>query len=146
MHQTPVIQKPSDPFEQILWHLEQINQKRSYRWPPEQLEPQVRELASLIESLYHNWLKINNHKNSTQEHSEYLYFVLPYVSFRLLNYPSSKTINIFEASSSQKKQFLALMTDELHELPDSNLVRALLKESLNTLLTFLKSLKHRCEQ
>jgi len=146
MNHTTVTEKPSDPFEQVLWHLEQIKRKRSYRWPPEQLEPQVRELASLIEGIYQNWLKINNHKKSTQEHSEYLYFVLPYVSFRLLNYPSSKKINLFEASASQKKQFLDLMTKELHELPDSNLVRALLKESLNTLLIFLKSMKHRCEQ
>jgi hypothetical protein len=137
---------PRDRFERVFWHLDKINSQRSDDWPLEYLELSVRELSDLLEELYTEWLKASGAHKAEKDLSQYLFFVMPYVSFRLLNSPPSKAVDIFKASSTQKKRFLDCMAEELHELPDNPLVRALMKESLKTLLTFLEGLKLRREQ
>jgi hypothetical protein len=138
-------QKPSERFEQIFWHLDRINVYRSYRWSPQFLEPSVRELAGLIEEFYVDWLRAKGMQQPNDDLSEYLYLVTPYISFRLFNSSASRPVNIFKLSSVQKKQFTDCMVEDLYELPSSPLVRALVKESLKTLLEFLESLRSRRE-
>jgi hypothetical protein len=137
---------PTDRFERVFWHLDKINSQRRCCWPPAYIELRVRELADLLEELYTEWLQVSGVQQTEEDLSQYLYFVMPYTSFRLLNSPASKDVEIFKASSAQKKRFLDCIAEELHELPDNALVRALMKESLKTLLTFLEGLKLRREQ
>lgn len=139
-------QEPSEPLEQIFWRIDRINFLRSCHWPPEYLESYVRQLADGVEEQYIDWLKVQGIKKCEGDFAQYLYLLLPYLSFRLLNAPASKEVNIFKVSSGQKKQFIDIMVEELHELPDDPILRAMMKESLKTLLLFLESLRLRREQ
>lgn len=139
-------EEPSDPYERIFWHLDKINLRRSCYWNPQHLEYGVRELGGLIEDLYLDWLRARGVKTREDEAAEYSYLVLPYISFRLLNSPASREVNIFRSSSEQKKRFLNHMMQEHHELPDNPFFRALMAESLKTFLMFLESVRLRREQ
>jgi hypothetical protein len=139
-------EKPVDEFEQIFWHFDRINLRRSCYASPEFLEPYVREVAGLVEQLYAEWLQARGLKKDDHGFSEYLFLVLPYISFRILNSRGSKPVSIFKVNSDQKKRFIDCMVEELHELPDTPIVRAMMKETLNMLLEFLESLRCRREQ
>jgi hypothetical protein len=135
--------KPEDAYEQIFWYVDRINLQRSCHWPADYLEPCVRELADVIEGLYAEWLRARGISKTDQDQSEYLYMVLPYVSFRFLNSQASKEVAIFKASSDQKRRFIKCMAEELHELSDGPLLRAVIAQSLKTLLSFLESVQLR---
>jgi hypothetical protein len=139
-------EKPHEAFEQVFWHIDTINIRRGYGYPPEFLEMYVREMAEPVEQLYTEWLRSRGIQQDGCGLSEYLYLVLPYISFRLLNARGTKPVNIFKVTSAQKKRFIDCMVEELHELPDSPLLRAMMMESLNTLLGFLENLRCRREQ
>lgn len=139
-------EKPLDQFERIFWLLDRINLNRRSYAPPEFLESYVREIADLVEQLYTEWLHARGVKQDNQGLSEYLFLVLPYISFRILNARGSKPVSIFKVNSDQKKRFVDCMIEDLHELPDSPIVRAMMKETLNMLLEFLESLRCRREQ
>jgi hypothetical protein len=139
-------QEPSEPLEQIFWRIDKINRLRSCHWSPHYLESYVRQLADGVEEQYINWLKAEGVKRDEGDFAQYLYLVLPWLSFRLLNSPGTKEVNIFKVSSGQKKRFIDIMIEELHELPDDPLLRAMMRESLNMLLSFLDSLRYRREQ
>lgn len=137
--------QPSEPLEKIFWGISEIHRLRTCHWSPRSLEPKVRELADVVEAQYIDWLRAQGVQGGDSQLSQYLYLVLPYLSFRLLNAPPSKEVNLFKVSASQKNRFIDLMVEELHELPDDPLLRAMLKASLKTLLTFLQSLRCRRE-
>ena len=99
-----------------------------------------------MERLYSDWLIASGEHKPGEGLSEYLFFVMPYLSFRLLNSPPSKEVDIFKASPAQKKRFIDCMVEELHELPDNPMLRACMKESLKRLLLFLESLRIQREQ
>jgi len=137
--------EPSEPLEKIFWGIREIHRLRSCHWSPRSLEPKVRELADGVEAQYIDWLRAQGVQGGDGELSQYLYLVLPYLSFRLLNAPASKEVDIFKVSASQKTRFIDLMVEELHELPDNPFLRAMMKESLKTLLVFLDNLRCRRE-
>jgi hypothetical protein len=138
--------KPSDSFELIFWYIDKINSLRAHFWPPHYLEPYVREMAVPVEQLYTEWLMSKGFQKNDQDLSQYLYLVLPYISFRILNARGTKPVSIFKATANQKKRLIDCMIEELHELPDTPLLRAMMRESLKTLLEFLESLRCQREQ
>jgi len=137
--------EPSEPLEKIFWGISEIHRLRTGHWSPRSLEPKVRELADVVEAQYIDWLRAQGVQGGDGELSQYLYLVLPYLSFRLLNGPASKEIDLCKVSASQKNRFIDLMVEELHELPDNPFLRAMMKESLKTLLVFLENLRCRRE-
>jgi hypothetical protein len=138
--------KPQDAFEQVFWHLDKINMLRGDYYTPEALEPYVRWLGEVVERLYTEWLRAHGLQQEDGEPAEYLYLVLPYISFRLLNARGIKPVDLFKVTSTKKKKFIDCMVEELHELPDSPLLRVMMMESLNTLLRFLEGLRCRRDQ
>ena len=138
--------KPEDRFEQVFWYIDQINVRRGHYWSPQSLESYVRGLGEPVEQLYTEWLRAQGLRQEDGEPAEYLYLVLPYISFRFLNARGIKPVDLFKVTSAQKKKFIDCMVEELSELPDSPLLRAMMMESLNTLLGFLQSLRCRREQ
>jgi hypothetical protein len=131
--------------KKVFWYLDKINQRRSCHWSAESLEWDVREFAALVEELYGEWLRATGLQKGN-DGSEWQYLVLPYISFRLLNGSRAKEVDIFTISSAQRKRFLQVLAEDLHELPDNPLVHAMMKESLRTLHVFLQSLKLRRQQ
>jgi|GEM_PF-2236767 len=138
--------KPEDTFEQVFWYIEQINVRRGHYWSPQALESYVRGLGESVEQLYTEWLRAQGLQQDDGEPAEYLYLVLPYISFRFLNARGIKPVDLFKVTSAQKKKFIGCMVEQFHEVPDSPLLRAMMMESLNTLIGFLESLRCRREQ
>lgn len=137
--------KPDDRFEQVFWYINQINVRRGHYWSPQSLESYVRGLGESVEQLYTEWLGSQGRQQEDGEPAEYLYLVLPYISFRFLNARGIKPVDLFKVTSAQKKKFIDRMVVELSELPDSPLLRAMMMTSLNTLLGFLEGLRWRRE-
>jgi hypothetical protein len=139
-------EKPIDPHELVFWYLDSINLHRRRYWRPEMLEPNVRELGDHLEDLYTDWLRAEGIKATGDDLIPYLYLVLPYISFRLLNSKPSIEVSIFDVSSAQKTRFIDYMITQHEEFADNTFLRKMLEESLKKFLTFLKAIRRRREQ
>lgn len=131
-------ERPTDEVECLYWLIDSINLRRSCYWEPRHYEDRVRELGDLVTELFKKWLRA---QGMIKDIAGYEYLVLPYISFRFFSAPPSKEVDIFTATSSQKNRLISHIVEDMKEIPDSRMFRAMMRESLNVFLSFLASIR-----
>ena len=132
--------EPETDLEKAFWLVDKINYRRSLMWSPNMYEADIRRLSELAEELFADWLKERGVISSKSDVDPYLFVVLPYISFRFLNAPKMREVNLWESTNSQRKRIVQYLLDDLIELPKVPMATAMVRESVNTFLSFLKVL------
>jgi hypothetical protein len=130
--------EPETDLEKVFWLVDKINYRRSLLWSPHMFEADVRRLGDLVEDLYANWLRERGVASDPSDVGAYLFIVLPYISYRFFNSVRLREVNLWESTHSQRKKIVQCLLDELIELPKVPLARAMVRESVNTFLSFLR--------
>jgi hypothetical protein len=133
--QRDMLTKPTEPKEKVFWLIDQINNYRSIYGSQCIYDSLLIELGKTIEGQYTDWLR---QKKLTDELTNYQVVVLPYVSFRFLTARGRKEVDIWKASAGQIKRLIDGLLEEVLELPDNPIVRAMVKETVVIFLKFMR--------
>jgi hypothetical protein len=140
---TEVPSEPTDPEELFFWQLDLISRNRQLGWPPEHLEHDVRRLAETAEELFAAWLRPQLPR---EEAENVVMVVLPFLSYRLMNYRRLRPGRLVPFPSAQRKKFLDVFAEQMDELSNSRALRVWMEDHVKLFCAFLESLYHKREQ
>ena len=133
-----MLEKPVDAREKAFWIADRINYYRGVYGTQCLYDSLLRELAETLEEFYTDWLRQRDIK---EDLASYQIIVLPYVSFRFLAARGRKEVDIWRSNAGQIHRLVDGMLEEVLQIPDDPIVRAMVKESVLIFLKFMKEFR-----
>ena len=130
-----MLDKPVDARDKAFWLVDRINYYRGIYGTECFYDSLLKELGETLEGFYTDWLR---QQGILDDLTPFQVVVLPYVSFRFLSARGRKEVDIWKSNAGQIARLVDGMLEQVLQLPDNPIVRAMVKESVVIFLKFMK--------